>query len=75
MILNPKPCSSGLFHVLNKLNAIGSHIQSGGTDTTAWQTYTGAINIKNDKKGVGTFEYYSVDTASNVETTKTKVLQ
>jgi len=50
-------------------------ITSGGSDTTNWQTYTGVIHIDLPKKGVGNFEYYSIDTAGNQEVTQTEVLQ
>ena len=53
----------------------GSHVISGGSDTTAWQTYSGPIKTKNDKGTTGLIEYYSVDGASNQEDTKSAVLQ
>ena len=69
-----------LYHLMKRLHPTlvvlgGSHVLIGGIDVTTWQTYTGAINIINDKSQTGTFEYYSTDTAGNMEVTKTEALQ
>lgn len=47
----------------------------GGTASTDWQTYSGAVTVKLDKKGSATLEYYSVDNAGNQEAIKSEVLQ
>jgi len=52
-----------------------AHITSGGTDTTAWQVYSGPISVAVDKNATANFDYYSVDTTGNTETTHTEVLQ
>ena len=50
-------------------------ITAGGADTTAWQTYTVPVVVQLVKKGSGDFEFYSEDTAANVEATQLEVLQ
>ncbi|MGQ9424741.1 PKD domain-containing protein [Gilvimarinus sp. F26214L] len=50
-------------------------IGSGGTGTPDWQPYTNPVTINLDKKGVVTFEYYSIDDAGNQEATQQEVLQ
>ncbi|MGB5177936.1 MAG: PKD domain-containing protein, partial [Gammaproteobacteria bacterium] len=50
-------------------------VSAGGTDTTAWQIYTGQITVDVAKRGTANFDYYSVDTAGNIEATLTEVLQ
>jgi len=53
----------------------GAQVITGGSATTDWQSYTGAIQVQLNKNGTGQFDYYSVDTAGNVEATHTEVLQ
>ena len=48
---------------------------AGGTNTTDEQVYSGLITIQLDKKGTVNFEYYSIDTANNQETTQAEVLK
>ena len=50
-------------------------VTAGGTDTTAWQIYTGLVTVDIAKRGTANFDYYSVDTAGNAEATRTEVLQ
>ena len=50
-------------------------VVSGGSNSTAWQTYNGAVRVENTKNGASTFEYYSIDTAGNQETAQARVLQ
>jgi len=52
-----------------------AHITAGGADSTAWQVYTGPISVAVDKNGTANFDYYSVDTSNNTESTHTEVLQ
>ena len=50
-------------------------VSAGGSDTTAWQVYTGPVTVNLAKNGTANFDYYSVDTAGNTEATLTEVLQ
>jgi YD repeat-containing protein len=50
-------------------------VVSGGQDNQDWQHYLAPVGIQLSKKGAGLFEFYSEDTAGNVETTQTENLQ
>lgn len=51
-------------------------VTGGGASTTSWQTYSGPVSVKlNSSTSTASFDYYSVDTAGNVEATRTEVLQ
>jgi hypothetical protein len=50
-------------------------VSGGGSNTTAWQIYSGPVTVELAKNGTANFDYYSDDTAGNVETTRTEVLQ
>ena len=53
----------------------GGTITAGGTNTSAYQTYTGPVDITLNKNGQMTFRYYSVDTAGNTEAWREVTLQ
>ncbi len=62
--------ATSYFRVTGKGTVVG-----GGTNSNLWQTYTGIVTIKLDKKGTVIFDYYSIDEAENQEATRTKVLK
>jgi YD repeat-containing protein len=49
-------------------------ITAGGTDTGEWQPYQGPVSVQLQKRGEGVFEFYSRDTAGNVEAVREEVL-
>jgi subtilisin family serine protease/PKD repeat protein len=53
----------------------GSHVIGSGSDTTAWQIYSGLVKIRNDKGLTGTLEFYSVDSSGNQEVIKSYLLK
>jgi hypothetical protein len=50
-------------------------VSTGGIDTTAWQVSSGPVTVNRAKNGTANFDYYSMDSAGNPETTHTAVLQ
>jgi hypothetical protein len=53
----------------------GGTITAGGTNTSAYQTYTGPVEITLNKSGQMTFRYYAVDIAGNTEAWRGVVLK
>ncbi len=49
-------------------------VVSGGTNSNDWQTYSGIVTIKLDKRGSVTLDYYSIDESNNQEVVKREVL-
>ena len=50
-------------------------IAAGGANTSDWQVYVEPIEIRLDKKGAGSFDFFAQDLAGNVESTQTELLQ
>lgn len=71
LTLTPNESASSYFRVTGDGN-----VTAGGSDTTAWQTYTDPITVKlAGNSAIVTFEYYSEDTAGNTEVTQQEILQ
>jgi YD repeat-containing protein len=50
-------------------------VEAGGVDTTGWQVYGEPVVIQLEKKGSGSFEYYSESADGLVEAAQTQVLR
>jgi YD repeat-containing protein len=71
LTLTPNEAASSYFRVTGEGN-----VTVGGSDTTAWQTYTVPVTVKlAGNSAIATFEYYSEDTAGNTEVTQQEILQ
>jgi YD repeat-containing protein len=71
LTLTPNESATSYFRVTGEGN-----VTVGGSDTTAWQTYTVPVTVKlAGNNAVATFEYYSEDTAGNTEVTQQEILQ
>ena len=71
LTLTPNESATSYFRVTGEGN-----VTVGGSDTTAWQTYTVPITVKlAGNNAIATFEYYSEDTAGNTAVTQQEILQ
>jgi len=71
LTLTPNESATSYFRVTGEGN-----VTAGGSDTTAWQTYTVPVTVKlAGNNAIATFEYYSEDIAGNTEVTQQEILQ